>query len=144
MKNIKNKIITIKKLHDEQNITNSERTVITSNIPENLTPRMRTKISKIETQSPKVKPITTVDDIGLNKHKLDFQNVRKEPITNTEDIINPSSYLLQNGSIQFSKLLIDEVLAADKLLIEAAKSLNDISGPILLLLYLNIYKLDFF
>jgi len=51
-----------------------------------------------------------------------------------EAVINPSSYLLSNGSINFPQLLIDEVLAADKLLTEAAKLSYDIAGNILFMI----------
>lgn len=135
MKNIKNKIIEIKQLLDEKNATNIEPIVVSSNVSGNLTPRLKTKISKIETQFPtKIKPVASTDDINLNKHKRNSLNLIKDttPVKNIEDIINPSSYLLKDGSINFSKLLIDEVLAADKLIIEAAKLTYDIAGNILL------------
>jgi len=132
MKSLKNKIIEIKKLLNEKNFTIIEPIVVTSNTPDNLTPRMKTKINKIETQSSiKIKPITSADDINLDKYKQDSLNLKKNAtsLKNIEDVlINPSSYLLRDGSINFSKLLIDEVLAADKLLIEAAKLTYDIAG----------------
>lgn len=138
MKNLKNKIIEIKQLLDKKTATNNEFKVVSSNTPDNLTPQMKTKLNKINTHSPsptKKKPTTTADDTSINLNKLskDSPSIKKD-VTSLKDvndvIICPSSYLLRDGSINFSKLLIDEVLAADKLLIEAAKLTYDIAGNI--------------
>lgn len=138
MKNLKNKIVEVKTLLDEKNGTKTESKKLTSNTPDNLTPKMKTKISKMESHlSTQKKPITSLDDsaINHNKNKQDSLSLKKDiiQIKNVEDVvINPSSYLLRDGSINFSKLLIDEVLAADKLLIEAAKLTYDIAGNLLI------------
>lgn len=128
------KIIIVKKLLDEKSDQINELKIVKSNTPENLTPQMKKKNNIIEAHS-KTKPITSADDstISINKYKQDSLNLKKDATTvkNVEDVtINPSSYLLRDGSINFSKLLIDEVLAADKLLIEAAKLNYDIAGTI--------------
>lgn len=134
MKNLMEKVVIVKKLLTEKSDAIHEQ-IVPSITPDNLTPQMRKKVNKMEVFS-KTKPITSTDDItiSLNKHKLDPVNLKKANTSekNVEDIvINPSSYLLRDGSINFSKLLIDEVLAADKLLIEAAKLTYDIAGNIL-------------
>jgi len=142
MKNLSNKVIEVKKLLDEKTDTTEELKIFNSNTPDNLTPKMKTKITKIEELTPtKMKPTSSADDsvISLNKHKQDPLNLKKDITTlkNVDDeIINPSSYLQKDGNINFSKILIDEVLAADKLLIEAAKLTYDIAGNILFRLYL--------
>lgn len=146
MKNLKNKIVEVKALLDEK----TESKKLFSNTPDNLTPQMKKKISKTETNSStKTKPIATVDDsvVNHNKNKQDSLSLKKNtiPIQNAEDVtINPLTYLLRDGSINFSKLLIDEVLAADKLLIEAAKLTYDIAGNFftnlkLIILLLKLY-----
>ncbi|XP_060847220.1 protein phosphatase 1L [Rhopalosiphum padi] len=131
MKNLTNKIIEVKKLLDEKTDTTEELKTFNSNIPDNLTPKMKTKISKIEEH--KMKPSSSADDSVINHNKLkqDSLSLIKDITTlkNVDDeIINPSSYLQRDGNINFSKILIDEVLAADKLLIEAAKLTYDIAG----------------
>lgn len=142
MKNLTNKIIEVKKLLNEKTDTTEEMKIFNSNTPDNLTPNMKTKITKIEEQTPtKMKPTSSADDsfISLNKHKQDQLNLKKDItiLKNVgEEMINPSSYLQKDGNINFSKILIDEVLAADKLLIEAAKLTYDIAGNILFKLYL--------
>ncbi|CAI6354302.1 unnamed protein product [Macrosiphum euphorbiae] len=134
MKNLTNKIIEVKKLLDEKTDATEDLKIFNSNTPDNLTPKMKTKIIKIEEHTPtKMKPTSSADDsvISLNKHKQDPLNLKKDITTlkNVDDeIINPSSYLQKDGNINFSKILIDEVLAADKLLIEAAKLTYDIAG----------------
>lgn len=134
MTNLENKIIEVKILLNEKTGAKTESKKLKSNTPDNLTPQMKTKISKTESQK---KPIISVDDsaINLSKNKQDSLNLRKDmiPVKNVEDvIINPSSYLLRDGTINFSKLLIDEVLAADKLLTEEAKINYDIAGNVLI------------
>lgn len=142
MKNLINKVVEVKKLHDEKPDVTYEPKVTTSNTPDNLTPRMKTKLNKIETLSlTKTKPITSADDSAIhhNKHKQDTFGLKKDITTSNhvEDVtINPLSYLQKDGSINFSKLLIDEVLAADKLLIEAAKLTYDIAGYIFVFIIL--------
>ncbi|XP_026821193.1 protein phosphatase 1L [Rhopalosiphum maidis] len=131
MKNLTNKIIEVKKLLDEKTNTTEELKTFNSNIPDNLTPKMKTKITKIEEH--KTKPSSSADDSVINHNKLkqDSLSLIKDITTlkNVDDeIINPSSYLQRDGNINFSKILIDEVLAADKLLIEAAKLTYDIAG----------------
>lgn len=132
-----NKIIEVKKLLDEKANTNEEYKVITpASTPDNLTPLMKPKINKIETQIKSKLPAFADDSaiksqINHNKRKQDPLSFKKDltTIKNVENVtINPSSYLLRDGSINFSKLLIDEVLAADKLLVEAAKLSYDIAG----------------
>lgn len=136
MKNLINKVVEVKKLHDENPDIAYDTKIATSSTPDTLTPRMKTKINKLETLSlTKKKPVTSADDsvIHQNKHKQDTLSLKKDTTSskNVEDeIINPSSYLQRDGGINFSKLLIDEVLAADKLLIEAAKLTYDIAGNI--------------
>lgn len=146
MKNLMEKVVIVKKLLDEKSDMIHEPQVVPSITPDNLTPLMRKKVNKMEAYS-KTKPITSADDItiGFNKHKPDPANLKTDNTSakNIENVlINPSSYLLKDGSINFSKLLIDEVLAADKLLIEAAKLTYDIAGNILFsyLYNHNIYK----
>jgi len=134
MKNLTNKIIEVKKLLDERTNTTEELKTFNSNIPENLTPKMKTKIEEHTTT--KTKPSNSADDSVINHNKLkqDSLSLIKDITTlkNVDDeIINPSSYLQRDGNINFSKILIDEVLAADKLLIEAAKLTYDIAGNIL-------------
>lgn len=137
MKNLMNKIIEVKKLLNEKTDLNEEPKEVISITPDNLTPRMKMKINKVE--SPIImKPIISVDDsaINFNKNKQDLLSLKKDTTSgkNIDNIIiNPSSYLLRDGSINFSKLLIDEVLAADKLLVEAAKSTYNIAGNILII-----------
>lgn len=137
MKNLMNKIIEVKKLLDEKTSPYEEPKEVTLSTPENVTPRMKMKINKVESPL-NVKPIISVDDsvINFSKSKQDLLSLKKD-ITlfkNIDNIIiNPSSYLLKDGTINFSKLLIDEVLAADKLLIEAAKSTYNIAGNILII-----------
>jgi protein phosphatase 1L len=131
MKNLTNKIIEVKKLLDEKTDTTEELKTFNSNIPDNLTPKMKTKITKIEEH--KMKLSSSADDSVINHNKLkqDSLSLMKDITTlkNVDDeIINPSSYLQRDGNINFSKILIDEVLAADKLLIEAAKLTYDIAG----------------
>uniref|UniRef100_A0A2S2PBY3 Protein phosphatase 1L n=1 Tax=Schizaphis graminum TaxID=13262 RepID=A0A2S2PBY3_SCHGA len=131
MKNLTNKIIEVKKLLDEKTDTTEELKTFNSNIPDNLTPKMKTKITKIEEH--KMKPLSSADDSVINHNKLkqDSLSLIKDITTlkNVDDeIINPSSYLQRDGNINFSKMLIDEVLAADKLLIEAAKLTYDVAG----------------
>lgn len=134
MKNLMNKILEVKKLYYEKTSAEKEPIIVTSNTPENLTPLMKTKIDKIQSHSPsKIKLITSVDDSVVNKNKQNSLSLKKNisSLKNMDDVvINPSSYLLNDGSINFSKLLIDEVLAADKLLTEVAKSNYDIAGKI--------------
>lgn len=129
MKNLKNKIIEVKQL-----LLEKEPKELISVTPDNLTPRMKTKINKTETPSTtNIRSNTSVDDSAINnKHKQDSLSFKKDvTLKNIDDIaIDPSSYVLKDGSINFSKLLIDEVLAADKLLIEAAKLTYDIAGNI--------------
>lgn len=129
MKNLKNKIIEIKQL-----LLEKEPKELISVTPDNLTPRMKTKLIKIETHSTtNIRTNTSVDDSVIhNKHKQGTLNFKKDvTLKNIDDLtINPSSYVLNDGSINFSKLLIDEVLAADKLLVEAAKLTYDIAGNI--------------
>lgn len=138
MKNLINKVIEVKKLHGEKNTIVYEPNVLSLNTPDNLTPQMKTKFNKIGSLlPPKIKPSISADDsvISHNKMKQDSPNFKidKTSSTSIEDMeINPLSYLLRDGSINFSKLLIDEVLAADKLLIEAAKLTYDIAGLITL------------
>lgn len=146
MKNLMEKVVIVKKMLSEKSDIIYEPKIVPSITPENLTPQMRKKVNKMETFL-NSKPITSADDstISLNKHKQDSVNLKKDynNTKNIEDVvINPSSYLLRDGSINFSKLLIDEVLAADKLLIEAAKLTYDIAGNILFsYLYIHgIYK----
>lgn len=149
MKNLVEKVVIVKKLLNEKNDIIYEPKIVPSITPDNSTPQMKKKVNQIETHL-KTKPITSSDDstISLNKHKQDPVNLKKDS-TNTktlEDVvINPSSYLLRDGSINFSKLLIDEVLAADKLLIEAAKLTYDIAGNISFLYLYNYsnYKIHF-
>jgi len=137
MKNLTNKIIEVKKLLDEKTDATEELKVFNSNKPDNLTPKMKTKITKIEEHAPtRTKPTSSADDsvISHNKLKQNSLNLKKDITTlkNVDDeLINPSSYLQKDGNINFSKILIDEVLAADKLLIEAAKLTYDIAGNIL-------------
>lgn len=137
MKNLTNKIIEVKKLLDEKTDATEELKVFNSNTPDNLTPKMKTKINKVEEQAPtKSKPTSSADDSVINHNKLkkNSLNLKKDITTlkNVDDeLINPSSYLQKDGNINFSKILIDEVLAADKLLIEAAKLTYDIAGNIL-------------
>ncbi|KAE9529252.1 hypothetical protein AGLY_011928 [Aphis glycines] len=134
MKNLTNKIIEVKKLLDEKTDTTEELKTFNSNIPENLTPKMKMKITKIEEHTTtKMKPSSSADDSVINHNKLkqDSLSLIKDITTlkNVDDeTINPSSYLQRDGNINFSKILIDEVLAADKLLIEAAKLTYDIAG----------------
>lgn len=149
MKNLINKVVEVKKLHDEKPDIAYEPKIVTSNTPDNLTPRMKTKLNKIETLSlTKIKPVTSIDDSAIhhNKHKQDTLSLKKDITTakHVEDVtINPSSYLQRDGSINFSKLLIDEVLAADKLLIEAAKLTYDIAGRQYLLFYYFIFIYEY-
>lgn len=137
MKNLTNKIIEVKKLLDEKTDTTEELKIFNSNTPDNLTPKMKTKLAKVEEHTPtKMKPTSSADDSVINHNKLkqDPLNLKKDITTlkNIDDeLINPSSYLQKDGNINFSKILIDEVLAADKLLIEAAKLTYDIAGNIL-------------
>jgi len=136
MKNLTNKIIEVKKLLDEKTDTTEELKIFNSNTPDNLTPKMKTKIATIEHTPTKTKPTSSADDsvIGYNKLKQNPLNLKKDitALKNVDDeMINPSSYLQKDGNINFSKILIDEVLAADKLLIEAAKLTYDIAGNIL-------------
>ncbi|VVC34420.1 Hypothetical protein CINCED_3A020694 [Cinara cedri] len=143
MTNLRNKIVEVKTLLDEKTGTKTESKKLFSNTPDNLTPQMKIKLSKTESHfSRKIKPITSVDDsvINHNKNKQDTLNLKKDIIStkNAGDvIINPLSYLLRDGSINFSKLLIDEVLAADKLLIEAAKLTYDIAGSTALIVLIE-------
>lgn len=134
MKNLMNKIVEVKKLYTEKASTDKEPIIVTSNISDNLTPLMKIKMDKIQSHSPsKIKPITSVDDSVINKNKQNSIILKKNisSLKSIDDVaINPSSYLLNDGSINFSKLLIDEVLAADKLLTEVAKSNYDIAGKI--------------
>lgn len=137
MKNLMNKIIEVKKLLNEKTDLNEEPKEVISITPDNLTPRMKMKINKVESPI-NMKPIISVDDsaINFNKNKQDLLSLKKDTTSgkNIDNIIiNPSSYLLRDGSINFSKLLIDEVLAADKLLVEAAKSTYNIAGNILII-----------
>lgn len=134
MKNLINKVIEVKKLHDENSYTNYEPNIVISSSPYNLTPQMKTKLKN----KANIKLNTTADDsivIKTNRNrKHDSLSLNKNDISskNIENItIKPSSYILKDGTINFSKLLIDEVLAADKLLIEAAKLTYDIAGNIL-------------
>lgn len=137
MKNLTNKIIEVKKLLDERIDTIEELKTFNSNISDNLTPKMKTKITKIEEHTTtKTKLSSSADDSVINHNKLkqDSLSLIKDITTlkNVDDeMINPSSYLQRDGNINFSKILIDEVLAADKLLIEAAKLTYDIAGNIL-------------
>lgn len=137
MTNLANKIVEVKTLLNEKTGIKTESKKLKTNTPDNLTPQMKTKISKTESHSnTQKKPVTSVDDsaINHNKNKQDSLSLKKNiiPIKNVENvIINPSSYLLRDGTINFSKLLIDEVLAADKLLIEEAKINYDIAGNVL-------------
>lgn len=149
MKNLNNKIIEVKKLLDEKTGSNNEFKLVSSNASDNLTPQMKIKINRIETHSPsptkKKTIITTVDDssINLNMHNIDSKSLKKDG-TSGKDVndvmINPLSYLLKDGSINFSKILIDEVLAADKLLIEAAKLTYDIAGNYIVILIIIFVK----
>lgn len=144
MKNLINKVIEVKKLHNKDNTIDNEPSVVISNTPNNLTPQMKTKLNQIESQSPtKTKLNISADDsiINHNKLKQDLLRLKKDEMSSKmiEDVtINPLSYLLRDGTINFSKLLIDEVLAADKLLIEAAKLTYDIAGSILNHFYLIV------
>ncbi|XP_025196294.1 protein phosphatase 1L [Melanaphis sacchari] len=135
MKNLTNKIIEVKKLLDEKTNITEELKTFNSNISDNLSPKMKMKITKVEEQTtPKMKPTSSADDSVINqnnKFKQDSLSLIKDITTLKnvdEETINPSSYLQRDGNINFSKILIDEVLAADKLLIEAAKLTYDIAG----------------
>lgn len=145
MKNLINKVIEVKKLHSKDNTTDNEPNAVISNTPNNLTPQMKTKLNQPESQSPtKIKHNISSDDsiINHNKLKQDLLRLKKNEMSSKtiENVtINPLSYLLRDGTINFSKLLIDEVLAADKLLIEAAKLTYDIAGSVLNYLYLCVF-----
>lgn len=143
MKNLINKVIEVKKLHGENSFIDNEPKVVISSSPDNLTPLMKTKLNN----KGNIKLGITADDSVISKTnrngKRDSLSLNKDviPSKNIEDIIiKPSSYILKNGTINFSKLLIDEVLAADKLLVEAAKLTYDIAGNNLFLSYLYNFK----
>lgn len=135
MKNLKNKIVEVKKLYDEKDRKDKEAIIVTSNTPDNLSPLMKMKNNEIELHSSTtIKQIISFDDSVINKNKNNLLSLKKDitSLKNIEDVtINPSSYLLRDGRINYSKILIDEVLAADKLLIEVAKLNYDIAGTIL-------------
>lgn len=141
MKNLINKVVEVKKLYGENSFTNNEPKVVISSSPDNLTPQMKTKLNN----KAKIKLGITADDSVISKTnrngKRDSLSLNKDviPPKNIEDIaIKPSSYIMKNGTINFSKLLIDEVLAADKLLVEAAKLTYDIAGNVLFLYHICI------
>ncbi|XP_050426045.1 protein phosphatase 1L [Adelges cooleyi] len=134
MPNLMNKVIEIKKLLNEKNInTDDNYKSLISNTPENLTPQMKPKLTKPEgLMALKARHMNFTDDSAI-KGRLSF-NIKMDSLKleaskeNDTVVINPSTYLSNDGSINFSKLLIDEVLAADKLLIETAKRTYDIAG----------------
>lgn len=109
------KIIEIKTLLDEKNLKKKES--------EKLTENGKTQIKSM---------CSVVDStIDRSKKKRKRKRKNKHSIRNKNAdgfVINPSSYLLRGGKINFSKLLFDEILAGDKQLIEVAKLTNDIAG----------------
>lgn len=65
------------------------------------------------------------------------KNIKVIKNSNTVPILNSENYLEQNGNINYNKLLTDEVLATDKLLVESAKKTMNIAGKILNYIKLN-------
>ncbi|XP_050528090.1 protein phosphatase 1L isoform X2 [Daktulosphaira vitifoliae] len=135
MPNLINKVIEIKKiLGDKKSGLNEKVKVSVPSTPETLTPQMKPKIIKSDVQTvSKIKQVSFTDDTGIKRRlsinpvslKKDIQSSMKE---SDHVLIDPSSYISNDGSVNFSKLLIDEVLLADKLLIERAKRTYDIAG----------------
>lgn len=75
--------------------------------------------------------IGTLDDDLLEKLEKILpvsKEVKLMKAVDTTPIIHAGIYLENGESINYNKLLTDEVLAADKLLVEAAKKNKNIAG----------------
>lgn len=86
-----------------------------------------------------------LDSSNLNLYSIDtdlLDRIRKKlPITkdvrNFESsnsaipVFDPTNYLEINGTVNYNKLLTDQVLATDKVLVEAAKKNSNIAGLII-------------
>lgn len=130
-----NKIIKIKQMLDEKNNSANENIKVSApSTPETLTPQMKPKIMKSDLQTSfKIKQVSFADDTGIKRRlSLNPDLLRKDIPSSVKESdpisVDPSSYISNNGSVNFSKLLIDEVLLADRLLIEIAKRAYDIAG----------------
>lgn len=116
-----NKIVEVKKLIDEKNRKKPPDNVISQ----------KHLINSVDA--------STINHNKNNKKKRNRRKKNKQnspnnnPTSNSENVIinKPLSYLTREGKIHYSKLLVDEVLAADKLLIEAAKLTSNIAGDLL-------------
>ncbi len=135
---LKTRVVEIKNLVKEQNSMNDDGSpFIRSKVPQLVsedTPHKAVKrIKKTSSHSDDMgkTDIDAVDNDLLEKvEKLLPLSKSTKPLKSnrTVTMLHSGMYLEQNGYINYNKLLTDEVLATDKLLVEAAKKTMNIAG----------------
>lgn len=133
IQNLFNKVIELNAFKDGKIISNSQ-----PETPEEPNPKEENKVTVAKKNSFK-KSVSTADDSSkkeITDPQLLAQLSKARPITRevipsvtpVKNVAKPLSSYLDKGKINFGKLLTDEVLAADRLLVEAAKKSMNVAG----------------
>lgn len=132
IQNLFNKIVELNAFKDGKLVSTPQ-----TESPELSPPKEENKIT-VEKKNSFKKTISTADDsskIEITDPELLAQLNKARPITRevrpTRPVKNvniPLSSYMDKGSINYGKLLTDEVLAADRLLVEAAKRSMNVAG----------------
>lgn len=138
---LKDRVVEIKKFIKERSESGDDDAPV---VKSKITPTQ----SVVERDSkPNKKPkrmLSHSDDMNQTNKSIDFidndlmqklekflpisKNVTSSKKEDKVPIIESETYVEQSGSINYNKLLTDEVLATDKLLVEAAKKNMNIAG----------------
>lgn len=138
---LKNRVVEIKKFIKERNeLTDDDVPVMRSKVAPASSAEERTskpatkKTRRVLFPSDDSQPSKSIDliDHDLLQKLEKILPISKNVTTSKRDdkvpIIESETYVEQSGSINYNKLLTDEVLATDKLLVEAAKRNMNIAG----------------
>lgn len=133
IQNLFNKIVELSAFRDGKPISTPSK-----ESPEELKPKEESSVS-VERKTSFKKSASTADDSSkkeITDPELLAQLSKARPITRevrptakpVKNVAIPLSSYLDRGKINFGKLLTDEVLAADRLLVEAAKRSMNVAG----------------
>lgn len=138
IQNLHNKIIELNAFKEGKLINTPQKEGIDESKP-----KEETNIS-VERKTSFKKSVSTADDTSkkeITDPELLAQINKARPITRearpspkpVKSVIVPLSHYMEKGKINYGKLLSDEVLAADRLLVEAAKRSSNLAGTTALL-----------
>lgn len=140
IQNLYNKIVELNNFKDGKIVTTPSK-----DSPDEAKPNEQDSSTSVERKTSFKKSASTADDTSkkeITDPQLLAQLSKNRPIITREvrpstkpvkNVIVPLSSYMDKGKINFGKLLTDEVLAADRLLVEAAKKSMNVAGTTALL-----------